>query len=143
MSISIGKSCVIDDSALIGDGSFIGDFIDIRKNVVIGERCTLICHNILSQGTILGDKVFLAPGVIILGRDSDNKRSCTKIGDNVFIGAGSIVSAGVEIGAGTKIGALSFVDKDCAPYSFYYGQPAKFVRKIIPSDLGLERGISG
>ena len=129
MSIIIGKFCVIDETAIIGEGSFVGDFINIRKDVEIGRNCTLTCHNIVSQGAIVGDNVFFAPGGMVLGRDADNKRGIVEIGNDVFIGAGAVICAGVKIGDGAKIGALSFVDKDCAPGCFYFGRPAKLSRK--------------
>jgi acetyltransferase-like isoleucine patch superfamily enzyme len=47
------------------------------------------------------------------------------IGNDVWIGFGSIILSGVEIGDGSIIGAGSVVSKDVEPYSIYVGNPAK------------------
>lgn len=50
------------------------------------------------------------------------------IGNDVWIGARSIILDGVKIGDGAIIGANSVVTKDVAPYSIVGGVPAKFIR---------------
>lgn len=49
------------------------------------------------------------------------------IGDNVWIGAKSIVLTGVTIGEGAIIGANSVVTKDIPPYCVAVGSPAKVI----------------
>lgn len=53
------------------------------------------------------------------------EESCTKgdiiIGDDVWIGEGSIVLSGVKIGQGAIIGAKSIVTKDVPNYAIYAG----------------------
>ena len=95
-----------------------------------------ICPNVKA-----GAYVMFAPGVIITGSDHRidqpsvpmyfTKRPDvpeTKIGDDVWLGARSIVMAGVEIGRGSVIAAGAVVTKDVAEYSIVAGVPAKFVR---------------
>ncbi|HFZ6262981.1 TPA: CatB-related O-acetyltransferase, partial [Escherichia coli] len=52
----------------------------------------------------------------------------TIIGSDVWIGAQSIVKAGVNIGHGAIIAANSVVTKNIAPYSIVGGSPAKVIR---------------
>ncbi len=50
------------------------------------------------------------------------------IGNDVWIGYGSIILSGVTIGHGAVIGAGSVVTKDIKPYSVVAGNPAKLIR---------------
>lgn len=52
------------------------------------------------------------------------------IGDDCFIGAGSIILKGVTIGARSIIGAGSVVTKSIPSDEIWAGNPAKFIRKI-------------
>jgi acetyltransferase-like isoleucine patch superfamily enzyme len=53
------------------------------------------------------------------------------IGDDVWIGAGSVVLAGVVIGKGAVVGANSVVNSDVAPYTIVAGSPAKIIGKRV------------
>jgi maltose O-acetyltransferase len=55
------------------------------------------------------------------------------IGDNVWLGAGTIVLPGVSIGANTTIGAGSIVTTNIPPNSLALGQPARVQRSLEPS----------
>jgi maltose O-acetyltransferase len=52
------------------------------------------------------------------------------IGDQVWLGAGSIVLPGVTIGAGTTIGAFSLVTEDIPPDCLALGQPCRMQREL-------------
>lgn len=80
----------------------------------------------------LGDNVTIAPRVIILAHDASTKLTLgyTKIGkvtigDNVFIGAGSIILPNVKIGNNVIIGAGSVISKDIPNNSVVAGNPAR------------------
>ena len=53
-----------------------------------------------------------------------------RVGDNVWIGAGSIVMPGVTIGDNTTIGAGSIVTGDIPADSLAYGRPCKVQRSL-------------
>ena len=82
----------------------------------------------------IGNNVVLAPRVHILAHDASTglflgytKVSNVKIGNNVFIGAGSIVLPGVTIGDNVVIGAGSIVSRDIPTNSVAVGNPAKVI----------------
>jgi maltose O-acetyltransferase len=82
----------------------------------------------------IGDNVTLAPGVHILAHDASTKifLGFTKvanvtIGNNVFIGAHSVILPGVTIGNNVIIGAGSVVNKNIESDSVAVGNPAKIV----------------
>lgn len=51
------------------------------------------------------------------------------IGNDVWIGYGAIIMAGITIGDGAIIGTGAVVTKDVAPYTIVGGVPAKVIRK--------------
>lgn len=51
------------------------------------------------------------------------------IGNDVWIGAQSIIMSGVSIGDGAVVGARSVVTKDVTPYSIVAGNPCTLIRK--------------
>lgn len=82
----------------------------------------------------IGDNVTLAPRVHILCHDASTKQflNYTKIGrvnigDNVFIGAESVVLPGVHIGCNVIIGANSTVTHDIPDNSVAVGSPARVI----------------
>ncbi len=82
----------------------------------------------------IGDNVTLAPNVCILAHDASMKSLLgytrigkVNIGNNVFIGASSIVLPGVTIGDNVVIGAGSVVTKDVPAGVVAAGNPATAV----------------
>jgi acetyltransferase-like isoleucine patch superfamily enzyme len=70
------------------------------------------------------------------------KRQFVNIGNDVWIGANSMIMRGVTIGDGAVIGGGSIVTKDVPPYAIVVGVPAKIIRyrfteKIIEKLLAL------
>lgn len=82
----------------------------------------------------IGDNVTMAPRVHILCHDASTKHfmNYTKIGrviigDNVFIGAESVVLPGVTIGNNVIVGANSTVTHDIPDNTVVAGTPAKLI----------------
>lgn len=83
----------------------------------------------------IGDNVTLASNVRLLAHDASTakingvktKVGIIKIGNNVFVGADSVVLCNVRIGNNVVIGANSVVTKDIPDNSVYAGNPAKFI----------------
>lgn len=82
----------------------------------------------------IGDNVTIAPRVHILAHDASTKTfldytkiGCVNIGDNVFIGAESVVLPGVSIGSNVIIGANSTVTQNIPNNSVAVGSPARVI----------------
>ena len=80
----------------------------------------------------IGDNVTLAPRVHILCHDASTKTflNYTKIGrvtigDNVFVGAETVILPGIKIGNNVVIGANSTVTHDVPENSVVVGSPAR------------------
>ena len=50
------------------------------------------------------------------------------IGDDVWLGANAVVTAGVSIGSGAVVGAGAVVTTDLPPMSICAGVPARVIR---------------
>lgn len=106
--------------------------MQVGKNFRRNERCIIDqSHCWLIS---IGDDVVLAPNVHILAHDASmwnelgyTKIAKTTIGNNVFIGAGSIILPGVTIGDNVIVGAGSVVTKDVEPNMVVAGNPAKSI----------------
>lgn len=117
------KGASISKDFRAGAYSYVGGHSTICPKVKIGNF-TMIAHNVMILG---GDHNYKTAGIptVFAGRDETRP---TNIGDDVWIGAGSIIMAGVTIGDGAIIAAGSVVTKDVAPYCIYGGTPAKKIK---------------
>lgn len=80
----------------------------------------------------IGDNVTMAPRVHVLCHDASTKQflgytkiGCVTIGNNVFIGADTVILPGVTIGNDVVIGANSTVTHNIPDNSVVAGSPAK------------------
>lgn len=85
----------------------------------------------------IGDNVTLAPRVHILAHDTSTyvffgktRAANVTIGNDVFVGASSIILPGVHIGNRVIIGAGSIVTKDIPDNSVAVGNPAKVICSV-------------
>ena len=85
----------------------------------------------------IGDNVTLAPRVHILCHDASTKTflNYTKIGrvtigDNVFVGAETVILPGIKIGNSVVIGANSTVTHDVPENSVVVGSPARVIGSL-------------
>jgi acetyltransferase-like isoleucine patch superfamily enzyme len=65
-------------------------------------------------------------------------RPLTRIGNDVWIGQGAFLKAGVTVGDGAIVAAHAVVTRDVAPYSIVAGVPARPIRRRFP-DAVVER----
>ena len=64
------------------------------------------------------------------GKKYPEKVGCIKIGDNVFIGAGTSINYNVRIGSNVIIGACSMVTKDVPDNCVVAGVPARVIESF-------------
>lgn len=118
------KGASISKDFCAGAYSYVGSHSTICPKVTIGNF-TMLAHDVMILG---GDHNYKIAGIptVFAGRDVTRP---TKIGDDVWVGAGSIIMAGVTIGDGAIIAAGSVVTKDVEAYCIYGGTPAKKIKK--------------
>lgn len=103
----------------IHPGAEIGSdfFIDHGTGVVIGETAEI------------GDNVTIYSGVVLGGTSSERIKRHPTVGNNVVIGTGAKLLGPIKIGDNVKIGANSVVVGDVPPNSVVVGVPGKIVSK--------------
>lgn len=119
---------------------------DYGYNITVGDYFYSNHGMIITDGAkvTFGDNVFVAPNCCFTTAehaiDPDMRKNGVEIakpitvGNNVWIGAGAIILAGVEIGDNTVIGAGSVVTKSIPSDVVAVGVPCKVLRKITEKD---------
>jgi len=106
-------------------------------SIIVGENCWFGLHNIVMGPVEIGNEVSTGPYVCILGprhpvlNSEKRNKEKTTIGNNVWLGTGSIILFGVTIGDNAIISAGSVVSKDVPPHAFMGGNPARDLSKLV------------
>ena len=109
----------------------------IKKGVMCDPGDSPNCYIHAYGGIHFGSNVEIAPGCCIVSQNHDISNFSKAqpasgpitIGDNVWIGANSVVLPGVSIGDNVVIGAGSIVTNDIPCNSVSVGNPCKVIRK--------------
>lgn len=169
----INHSAIISSNATIACPVSIGRGAEVHGKSSLGKYSLLNCYSILYGDTKVGRYCSIARSceigadahplsflstsslqystALMKGHEDttftrkikfEYERNTT-IGNDVWIGAKSVIKSGVSIGDGAIIAALSFVNKDVPPYAIVGGIPAKIIRfrfseKIISKLIELE-----
>ncbi|MGQ4873469.1 MAG: serine O-acetyltransferase [Promethearchaeia archaeon] len=113
----------------IHPGAEIGKdfFIDHGAGVVIGETA------------VIGDNVTIYQGVVLGGTTTDPIKRHPTLGNNIVVGTGAKLLGPIKIGDNVKIGANSVVINDVPPNSVVVGVPGRIIarngKKISKIDL--------
>lgn len=112
--------------------------IEIGNDVFLGNGCKLIVFSHLSigRGTLIAPEVLIVDtkhnfGHGIILRNSGVNTKSINIGDNVWIGAKSLILPGVNIVDNVIIAGSSVVNRNCEKNSIYAGNPAKKVKELF------------
>ena len=105
----IGPFARIRPGSVLGEGAHVGNFVELKKTRL--GRGSKANHLTYLGDTVVGERVNVGAGTVTCNYDGVNK-SVTEIGDNAFIGSGSMLVAPVRIGAGATIGAGSTITHD-------------------------------
>ncbi len=126
-------------------------FVDYGKFIHFGDNCEVNMNCVFLDGNTItiGDNALIAPGVHIYTvfhpvraqerfGDSANRdfsfcktqSAPVKIGNNVWIGGGSIILPGVTIGDGVTVGAGSVVTKSLPDNVLAVGNPCRIIKSL-------------
>ena len=97
--------------------------IEIHPGAKIGRRL-VIDHGmgvVIGETAVIGNDVLIYHGVTLGGKEFTRAKRHPTIGNNVMIGAESIVLGNITVGDNVMIGAGSVVTKDVAPNSVVIG----------------------
>ncbi len=102
--------------------------MDIGKGVIISQRAR-IDRGTNPRGIHIGDYSWIAGRSLIMAHDyCRDKKYDTYIGKRCFIGAKSIILPGVRIGDEVIVGAGSVVTKNVPNNCIVAGNPAKIIK---------------
>jgi UDP-2-acetamido-3-amino-2,3-dideoxy-glucuronate N-acetyltransferase len=149
MNLFIHQTAVVDEGALVGEGTRIWHFSHLMAGCQVGRNCNLgqnvfidkgvtigdgvkIQNNVsVYNGVVIEDDVFLGPSAVFtnvinprsfIERKHEFRQTVVRKGAS--IGANATIVCGVEIGMYALVGAGSVVTKDVSPFALVYGNPA-------------------
>jgi acetyltransferase-like isoleucine patch superfamily enzyme len=141
--VQFGDNVIVVEPAnlygcVIGDGCFIGPFVEIQRGVTIGRAAKVQSHAFVCELVSIGDDCFIGHGVMFVndpfasGGPARGDRSlwrATRIGNRVSIGSNATILP-VAICDDVVIGAGSVVTKSIERPGIYAGNPARLLRKL-------------
>ena len=104
--------------------------IEIHPGATIGHRL-VIDHGmgiVIGETAEVGDDCLLYQGVTLGMTGKHGGKRHPTLGNNVMVGAGSIVLGAITVGDGARVGAGSVVVRDVPPNVTVVGNPAQVVR---------------
>lgn len=122
----------------IGEGCFVGPFVEIQKQVFIGNQTKIQSHSFICELVTIGDYCFIGHGVMFINdlfedgapaRGDVSKWKSTIIGNHVSIGSNATILP-VSICDGCVIGAGSVVTRNIEKKGIYAGNPARCIRAL-------------
>jgi chloramphenicol O-acetyltransferase type B len=158
-NVIIDKSSIVDDlSNFYGNNKVYGRSIVINSNIEVytyigmdtkiynsdvGKYCSIASNVCIGLGlhptgwmstspVFYSNRMQTTSTFSFANKYKENKR--TRIGNDVWIGAGAIVIDGVNIQTGAIVAAGSVVTSDVDPYCIVGGTPAKIIRRRLKDD---------
>ena len=123
----------------IGDNTKVGSFVEVQKNVLIGQNCKISSHTFICEGVQIEDNVFVGHNVTFINdkypkatnqsgdmqTEQDWEVVNTYVKKGASIGSSATILCGVTIGENAIVGAGAVVTKDVKPGAVVLGVPAK------------------
>jgi UDP-2-acetamido-3-amino-2,3-dideoxy-glucuronate N-acetyltransferase len=149
------ETVIVDNGAIIGEGTKIWHYSHICKGAIIGKNCNIGQNVFIAGGAVLGDNckvqnnvsiyagveaedyVFFGPSCV-LTNDINPRCMHSKNGEyiktilkkGVTLGANCTIVCGNTIGEHALIGAGAVICKDVEPYSIIVGNPGRKIGEI-------------
>jgi|TARA_B100001964_G_scaffold61136_1_gene69393 acetyltransferase-like isoleucine patch superfamily enzyme len=140
--VIFGKNCMIIEpvniyDCKIGNSVFVGPFVEIQKNSIIGDNTKVQSHSFICEKVTIGKECFISHGVMFIndltksGKIAKNTKlfKKTTIGNRVIIGSNATILP-VIISNDIVVGAGSVVTKNLRIKGVYAGNPARLIRRL-------------
>jgi len=150
MSYQVHESAIVDEGAVIGEGSRVWHFVHVCSGAVIGKKVSLGQNVFVGNKVTIGDRckiqnnvsvydnvhleegVFCGPSVVFT--NVHNPRALierkeqyrdTLVRKGATLGANCTIVCGVNIGEYAFVAAGAVITKNVKPYALMAGVPAK------------------
>ena len=131
---------ILGRSVYIGRGTAIRcheGTLRIGDRTVFGQRDTVNCYLDVEIGeaALIADDVYISDfdhrheRLDLLIQDQGIVKARVRVGRDVWLGVGAVVTRGVVIGAGTVVGANAVVTRDLPAQAVAVGAPARVIRR--------------
>lgn len=152
MKAWVHSTAVVDDGAILGEGTKVWHFCHVMTGARVGARCVLgqnvfiaggavvgdgcrVQNNVsIYDGVVLEDEVFVGPSAVFTNvknpRAAVSRKDAfgpTRVGRGATIGANATIVCGVVIGDHAFVGAGAVVTRDVASHALVTGVPARRV----------------
>jgi acetyltransferase-like isoleucine patch superfamily enzyme/dTDP-4-dehydrorhamnose 3,5-epimerase-like enzyme len=138
-------------SATIGTGTRVWQFVVVLPGAKIGHECNICSHSLIENDVVIGDRVTVKSGVqlwdglrvgndVFIGpnasftndrfprsKNQPEKFLQTLIEDGASIGAGATIMPGISIGTNAMVAAGAVVTRSVPPNAIVLGNPATIV----------------
>jgi UDP-2-acetamido-3-amino-2,3-dideoxy-glucuronate N-acetyltransferase len=128
----------------IGDGTKVGAFVEIQKQVSIGQNCKISSHTFICSGVAIEDGVFIGHGVMFtndrypravnddgsLQTEADWECIPTTVRAGSSIGSNATILCGLTVGKRALVAAGAVVTRDVPDYAIVAGVPARVVGDV-------------
>ena len=158
-------TAIVDDGAIIGEGTKIWHFVHVCAGARIGERCVLGQNVFIAPRVVLGagvkvqnnvsvyegveieDDVFLGPSCVFT--NVNNPRAFierktefrpTHVRRGASIGANAVIVCGHDVGEHAFVGAGAVVTKNVPAFALVAGNPARRLGWICRCGVRLPAG---
>jgi acetyltransferase-like isoleucine patch superfamily enzyme len=111
-----------------------GDTLDIGDDVFVSQHCTISGTIRIGRDTLIAGYVTIIDANHVIDRcdvpvrSQGGRKAPIRIGEDVWIGTGSVILPGVSIGDHAVVGANSTVTHDVPPHAIVGGSPARLIR---------------
>lgn len=146
--VRVHETAVIEEGAVVGDGTAVWHHSHVRSGATVGRGCTLgknvyvdagvtigdrskVQNNVsVYAGVTLGDEVFVGPSAVFTNDRVPRAVGAwevvpTRVHDGASIGANATIVCGVDIGAAAMVGAGAVVTRSVEDHQLVLGNPAR------------------
>jgi sugar O-acyltransferase (sialic acid O-acetyltransferase NeuD family) len=120
----IHPSASVSSMAKLGMGTVVFQNVTITSNVKIGNHVIVLPNSVISHDDVIGDYTCITGGVCISGG--------VNVGHSSYLGTNCAVIGNVQIGNYCLIGMGSNVLASVPDDQVVVGNPARFLRKLLP-----------